>query len=121
MIVAWLRYAGAGLLATAVCAAVAALALGSGATSAIVFAGVVAYAVQLLAFGVLLALRNRGTMFLVGWLGGMVLRAAGLILAGLWLSRTPLPRPTAMVSLVGFLFLLLMLEPLFLPRGTRTV
>jgi hypothetical protein len=108
-------------VATAACAAVTALVLGSAAKWAIVFAAVVAYGLQLVAVGVLLAVRNHATMFLAGWLGGMALRAVGLILAGLWLSRTPLPRATAMLSLVGFLFLLLMLEPLFLPKGTRTV
>jgi hypothetical protein len=121
MMRAWLRYAAVGMLATAVCAALTALALGSKATSAVLFAAVVAYVLQLIAFGALLSLRGHETMFLAGWVGGMFLRAVGLILAGLWLSRTPLPRATAMLSLVGFLFLLLMLEPLFLPRGTRTV
>jgi hypothetical protein len=121
MMGAWLRYAAVGLVVTTVCAAVTALALGRAATSAVVFAAVVAYVLQLIAFGALLALRDHATMFLAGWVGGMFLRAAGLILAGVWLSRTPLPRATAMLSLVGFLFLLLMLEPLFLPRGTRTV
>ncbi len=118
---AWLRYAAVGLLATAFCAAVTAFVLGRPATSAVIFAAVVAYVLQLIAFGALLALRDHATMFLAGWVGGMLLRAVGLILAGLWLTRTPMPRATAMLSLVGFLFLLLMLEPLFLPRGTRTV
>jgi hypothetical protein len=121
MIVAWVRYATVGLLATAVCAALTELSLGSSASSAILFAAAVAYVLQLVAFGALLALRNHATLFLAGWVGGMLLRVVGLIFAGLWLSRTPLPRATAMLSLVGFLFVLILLEPLFLPRETRTV
>jgi hypothetical protein len=117
----WARYAGAGLVVTALCAGVTILALGSVAARAVIVAAVVAYIVQLAAFAALVAVQGRTDLFIAGWAGGMVLRAGGLILAGLWVSRTTLPRATLLLSLVAFLFMLLLIEPMFLPRRPRTV
>ena len=79
-----------------------------------------AYGLQLLAFAALVALRDAGSLFMVGWGGGMLLRFAAVGILAVWLQRTEaLPAPAALVSLVAFLFVLLLMEPVFLRRGTR--
>jgi hypothetical protein len=76
--------------------------------------------VQLLAFGLLLMLRGQPQLFMAAWLSGMVLRFGVLGAGAFWLTREPvLPRGTALLSYVAFVFLLLLLEPLFLRRDLR--
>lgn len=117
----WLAYAGTGLLLTAAAAGAATLLLDAAADRAVRISAAIAYALQLLAFAVLLAVRGRDALFLAGWLGGMILRFAGLGAVAWWVTATSaLPREAALISLVGFLFLLLLLEPFFLRRGVRT-
>jgi hypothetical protein len=118
---AWLAYAGVGLLVTAAVAGAATLVVDREAGRAIVAMAGIAYAVQLLAFAALLAVRGKDALFLAGWLGGMILRFAGLGAVAWWVTATAaLPREAALISLAGFLFLLLLLEPFFLRRGVRT-
>jgi hypothetical protein len=118
---AWLAYAGAGLVLTAVAAGVATLLTDAETARAVRVSAAIAYGVQLAAFAGLLAVRGRNTLFLAGWLGGMILRFAGLGVVAWWVTATSaLPRAAALVSLVAFLFLLLLLEPFFLRRGVRT-
>jgi hypothetical protein len=118
---AWLAYAGAGLLLTGVAAAVATLVLDGEAGRAVRITAAIAYGLQLLAFAALLAVRGRDALFLAGWLGGMILRFAGLGAVAWWVTATSvLPRAAALISLAAFLFLLLLLEPFFLRRGVRT-
>ncbi|MGQ0815280.1 MAG: hypothetical protein ACT4O1_12615 [Gemmatimonadota bacterium] len=113
---AWLFYAVAGAVAVAVGGWIAVLA---GAESgAVAVAGGVAYAIQLAAFGLLIMLRTQPQLFMVAWLAGMVFRFGALGVCAFWLSRTgALPLSTTLLSLVGFLFLLLVIEPLFLRHG----
>jgi hypothetical protein len=60
-------------------------------------------------------------MFLAGWLVGLVARFAVVGVVAYWLQRTGvLPVEPALLSLVGFLFVLLLMEPLFLRRGMQT-
>jgi hypothetical protein len=102
-------------------AAAGSLLVPSGAAGAIWFAAGLAYALQLVAFGALVAVRGRNELFLIGWLAGLVLRFAAVGVVAFWLSRTPVfPRAAALVSLVSFVFVLLVLEPLFLRRGLQT-
>ena len=118
---AWLTYAAVGCAVTVVGAAVGSLLVPSGAVAAIWFAAGLAYALQLVAFGALVVVRGRNELFLIGWLAGLVLRFAAVGVVAFWLSRTPVfPRTAALVSLVSFVFVLLMLEPLFLRRGLQT-
>ena len=59
--------------------------------------------------------RRRGRDFLVSWASGMLLRFA--VIAGLafWVTRrTSLDPAVTLLSLVGFVFLLVVLEPAFL-------
>jgi hypothetical protein len=101
-------------------AAVGSLLVPGGAVGAVWFAAGLAYALQLVAFGALVAVRGRNELFLIGWLAGLVLRFAALGVVAFWLSRTPVfPRAAALLSLVTFVFVLLLLEPLFLRRGVQ--
>ncbi|HUH11552.1 MAG TPA: hypothetical protein VMK65_00525 [Longimicrobiales bacterium] len=112
---AWLAYAVVaaallGLLATGL-----SLLLDDAATPALWLAAGVAYAIQLLAFGALVAGRDTGTGFIVGWGGGMALRLAAVAAMAFWVTqRSTLPAAPALVGLVGFVFILVLLEPVFL-------
>lgn len=117
---AWRAYAVVGFGVTALVTVVAAL-LADGATGrAIMVAAAIAYLLQLAAFAMLLAVREKAHLFMAGWLGGMLLRFGALAACLYWASRTTvLPRGPLVVSLVGFVFLLLMLEPVFLRWDLR--
>ena len=118
---AWLLYAGLGLVVTVVLAAGVGFALGGASARAVWFAAVVAYVLQLVAFAALIAVRGRNELFLAGWLVGLVARFAVVGVVAYWLRRSgALPVEPALLSLVGFLFVLLLMEPLFLRRGLQT-
>ncbi|MEX0907045.1 MAG: hypothetical protein WD054_01850 [Gemmatimonadota bacterium] len=88
---------------------------------AIWFAAALAYVLQLAAFAALVAVRSRNEMFLAAWLAGLVLRFAAIGVVAFWLSRYPVfPQEPVLIGLVAFLFVLLLLEPLFLRRGLQT-
>lgn len=119
---AWAAYAAAGLVATAVLAGAVILLLGRERALAVGFAAALAYGLQLAAFALLLALRPHAQLFTVAWLGGMILRFGALGACAFWLSRTgALPLATTLLAFVGFVFVLLLLEPVFMRwdlRGT---
>lgn len=111
---AWLAYAtaAAGLLALVV---IAVHLLFAGAGAAIAAAAVVAYAVQVIAFAILVWTRRRGSGFAAGWGAGTLLRFAAVIGFALWVTRrSELPAEPALLGLVGFVFVLVLLEPIFL-------
>lgn len=114
----WITYGVVGLVLTVLVAVIVSAMTGQ-AQAVWVGAGV-AYGVQLIAFALLLWLRPQPQLFMIGWLGGMALRFMALAVVAFWVSRTDaLPRATTLVSLVGFVFLLLLLEPLFLRWDLR--
>ena len=116
----WLRYAGAGFLLVGVGVVVGLLLSTPDVHRAIITAAVVAYLVQLAAFALLLALRDKSNLFLAGWLVGMVLRFGVLGVAAFAVTRSAvLPRNALLLSLVVFVFLLLLLEPVFLRWDLR--
>jgi hypothetical protein len=118
---AWAAYAGAGLGILAAVALAASLATGSDAAPAIWFAAGIAWIVQLLAFAALVAVRRNHALFTAGWLGGMVIRFIALAALAFFGSRTAVfPVKPLLVSFVAFLFLMILLEPVFLKRGLRT-
>ena len=117
---AWLAYAGAGLALVVLLTIVAAALVEPAVRPAILIGGAIAYVLQVAAFGLLLALRDKPQLFLAGWLGGMVLRFGALGVVLYWSSRTAvLARTPLALSLVGFVFLLLLLEPVFLRWDLR--
>ncbi len=82
---------------------------------AVWLAAVIAWPVQLMAYAALLAGRRRGHGFVVGWASGMLLRLAAVGAVALWVTRgTAMDPASALLSLVGFLMVLVLLEPLFL-------
>jgi hypothetical protein len=118
---AWVAYAGAGLLLVAVAALVASLAVSGASETAVWFSAGLAWILQLLAFGGLVAVRHQPTLFTAGWLGGMMLRFMALAALAFYGSSTAaFPLKPLLVSFVAFLFLLLLLESFFLRRGLRT-
>lgn len=112
---AWVAYAVVGAAVLGLLATGVSLLLEPEATPAVWLAAAVAYAVQLLAFGALVAGRDSGTSFMVGWGGGMALRFAAVAAMAFWVTqRGTVPAAPALVGLVGFVFILVLLEPVFL-------
>jgi hypothetical protein len=86
---------------------------------AVWLAALLAYAVQLGAFGALLLLRGSLAGFLAAWVVGTLMRFGLVLAGGLWLVKVAGYPPLAMMlSLTGFVFALLLLEPVFFRRGT---
>lgn len=116
---AWRAYAVCAFAVT-VLVALGVVQVGGIAPLAVWFGAGVAYGLQLVAFGALLAVRDRVQLLFAGWLTGMVLRFGAVGISIFWLSRSAvLPRGPAVISLVGFMFLLLLLEPVFLRWDLR--
>lgn len=112
---AWVAYAAVGAALVGLCATGISLLLPSDSAPAVWLAAAIAYAVQLLAFGALMATRRTHRGFLVGWGGGMALRLAAVAATAFWVLRAgSVPAAPALLSLVGFVFVLVLLEPLFL-------
>ena len=113
---AWLLYAASGAAVTLVAAAITTALTGE--SRAVWTAAAIAYVIQLIAFGLLAGLGSQPQLFMIAWVGGMMVRFGALGVCAAWLSRTnALPLSTTLMSLVGFLFLLLLIEPLFLSHG----
>jgi hypothetical protein len=114
-------YAGAGLVVVLAGAGVAMLFVTAQEAGAVWFSAGLAWVLQLIAFAALIAVRARNDLFLAGWLGGLVLRFGVVGAVAVWLSRSAVfPLEAALVSLVAFVFVLLLMEPLFLRRGLQT-
>ena len=112
---AWLTYAGAGVLVIGAGLLVASFFLTERAYDAAWRGGVIAYVVQLVAFAALLRARGRTERaFLLGWAGGIALRFGAVLGTGLLLKASDTPLGPVLISLVAFLFVLALLEPLFL-------
>jgi hypothetical protein len=107
----------AGLLLLAV--AGLGLVLGPEAQSALWAAAGGAFMVQVLAFALLQAAGRRTRPFFAAWGGGMALRL--LVVSGAaWLAWRGYFAPVPLlIGLVGFLFVLLLLEPVFLRLGMQ--
>lgn len=117
---AWRAYALAGLAATVLVAGIVSAVVSGSSLRAVWFSAGLAYGLQLVAFAGLLVVRDQAHRFLVGWLLGMALRFGAVGGVAWWLSRSAaLPREAALVSLAAFVFLLLLLEPLFLRWDMR--
>lgn len=95
-------------------------ALSDPAARAVWWSAGVSYAVQLGAFAALVAARDRGPAFFAAWGAGMLGRLGIVVVVAVWLTRSRAhpPAPT-LLSLAGFLFLLVLLEPVFFRRGRQ--
>ncbi len=110
---AWLSYAGwTALVVLGVVVVVGSLAPPAS-TSVVWVAGASAYAAQLIAFAALILVRRRPGRFVAGWAGGIALRV--LTVGGLAVWVLPGEgAAVALLSLVGLLFVLMLMEPVFL-------
>ncbi len=84
-------------------------------------AGSVAWAVQIAVFGLLVHGWERQERFLAAWVGGMLARLAAVAAVAWVVVRRGVPDPAAtLLGLAGFLFAMLLLEPVFLRPGSHT-
>ncbi len=115
---AWLQYAVAGVVLTLAVCAVVTMVVDPSDRSAVWFGAGLGYVLQLAAFGALQAVRGNPQLFMLGWAAGIGLRFLAVGAVAFWVMRTNvLPPQAALLSLVGFLVLLLFLEPVFLREG----
>ncbi len=109
------RYALTALLVVGLGAAGLSVLLEEAGRRGILLAAVIAYPVQVVAFGLLVRAREEPTRFVVWWGAGIALRVAVVVAVGVASSRLASVEPAALLlSLVGFIFVLLLLEPAFL-------
>jgi hypothetical protein len=117
----WLRYAVVGLLVVMALAAALWFIVDPDQRRAVLFGAVVAYVIQLAAFGALLRFHGDAQFFVFGWAAGIGLRFLTVGVVAFVVSRTEvLPLDATLLSLVGFIVLLLFIEPMFLRRGPAT-
>lgn len=91
-----------------------------GAAAAVWWGAALAFGAQVVAFAALVAVRQKGVAFFAAMGGGVLLRLALVLIAGLWLARSGVfPPAPLLLSLAGFLFVLLLLEPVFFRIGWR--
>lgn len=120
MLRAWTAYSLTAAVVTLVGAVLISLVGGAGITRAVWLSAGFAFVLQTVAFAMLLLVRDRTELFMAGWLGGMVLRFAAVGGLAFYASRyTTLPLAPLLLSLVAFVFLLLLLEPVFLRWDLR--
>jgi hypothetical protein len=95
--------------------------LDSARARALMLAAAIAWGVQAVAFAALMARRDRVDLFMVGWVGGIGLRFAVVAAVAFWARRSAVvPAESLLVGLVAFMFLMLLLEPVFMRRGAQT-
>jgi heme A synthase len=112
---ALIRYALTALVAVGVGVAVLGVLLNDEGRRGTVLAGLIAYPVQVSAFWLLLRAKDRPSRFIVWWGAGIALRVAVVAAVGIASSRLASVEPAALLlSLVGFFFVLLLMEPVFL-------
>jgi hypothetical protein len=114
----WLIYAGIALLLVLVTVGVGWPFTGPDGRRGLLFAGGVALLLQWAAFGVLVVQKTGSPWFLGAWVGSTLLRAAGVVVSALWVASTDrIDTLVALLTLVGLLFVLLLLEPVALGMG----
>lgn len=86
---------------------------------AVVLSAGVAYIVQVVAFIILGT--SRGDRVIAAWASGTLLRFVTVLLTAFFVARSGVfPTAPVLLSLVGFLFLLSLLEPVFYRVGMRS-
>ncbi len=119
-----IRYALTALLVVGLGATGLSLLLEGAGRRGILLAALIAYPVQVVSFGLLVRAREEPARFVFWWGAGIALRVAAVVGAGIASSRLASVQPAALLlSLVGFIFVLLLLEPVFFEtqgKGPRT-
>ena len=117
---ALVRYALAGFLMIAIAVAALFPFLQEEGRRGVLLAAGVAYPVQVVAFGMLLRARGEPSRFFVWWGVGVAVRIGVVIIAGLGALRiASLGAEALLLSLAGFFFGLLLIEPAFLKAADR--
>lgn len=84
----------------------------------VIVAGLIALPVQAIAFSLLMHVRGRANGFLAVWAGGTLVRMAVVLGAAAVAIQTDAPGAVAMLlALAGFLFGLLLIEPVWFRAG----
>jgi|SRR6185437_12589389 hypothetical protein len=84
---------------------------------AIRISAVIAFAVQVFAFGIVLVVAGTGTNVFPAWGLGMLLRLAALAVTAFWLVKALGLRPEpALIGMATFFFVTTLIEPLLLRR-----
>ena len=116
------RYALIGLLMIAVAVVALFPFLDDDGRTGILVAAAVAYPVQVVAFGLLLRVRGDPPRFFVWWGAGVAVRVGAVIINGLVALRIEsLGAEVLLLSVAGFFFGLLLIEPAFLKGADRDV
>ena len=116
------RYALIGLLMIAVAVVALFPFLDDDGRTGILVAAAVAYPVQVVAFGLLLRVRGDPSRFFVWWGAGVAVRVGAVIIIGLIALRIEsLGAEVLLLSVAGFFFGLLLIEPAFLKGADRDV
>ena len=114
------RYALAGILMIAVAIAALFPFLADEGRKGILLAAAIAYPVQVTAFGVLLRAYGEPARFFVWWGVGVAVRISVVIIVGLVALRIEsLGAEALLLSLAGFFFGLLLIEPAFLKAADK--
>ena len=118
----WLRYMAVSAAVVLLLGALIVLLFGRDVLPAVATAAAIGLAVQAAA-AVLLFLNGASgrhpSQFVVGWASGALLRMMAVLATGLWLTRTnAVAEAPALLSMVLFLFVLTLIEPLFLKQAT---
>lgn len=114
------RYALTGLLLIAVSVAALFPFLDDDGRKGVLLAAAVAYPVQITAFGLLLRSRGDPSRFFVWWGAGVAVRIGVVIIIGLVALRIEsLGAEVLLLSLAGFFFGLLLIEPAFLKGADK--
>ena len=117
---ALVRYAVAGFLMIAIAVAALFPFLQDEGRRGVLLAAGVAYPVQIVAFGLLLRARGEPSRFFVWWGVGVAVRIGVVVVAGLVALRIEsLGAEALLLSLAGFFFGLLLIEPAFLKAADR--
>jgi hypothetical protein len=116
------RYALAGLVMVAIALAALFPFLNDEGRRGVMLAAAVAYPVQVVAFGLMLRARGEPARFFVWWGAGVAFRIGIVIIIGLVALRLEsLGVEALLLSLAGFFFGLLMIEPAFLKGADKDV
>lgn len=115
----WLAYVAVSTVLVVGVQAAAWSVMGPGDRRGLVWAGALALGVQWLAFGWMMALRDRGRGFLLAMAGGTAARFGVLGVAGVvvTVAETGVGAGALLFGLAGFLFALALLEAVFLRGG----
>jgi hypothetical protein len=112
---AWFRYAAVSAAILAAFAFLVVLVVPGTHAGSVWLAAVVAYGVQLGAFAVLVAGRQRPMGFMMGWGGGMAIRFLAVAAMAGWVTVSDAHHAeSALLSLIAFVMVLVWIEPLFL-------